>query len=98
MLTSESVAEGVALLGSAFRRRVSAETTLIYHRILHDKLDQKQFETAVREAIEHEEEFPTVSKLLKYGEAISTVEGTPHVQGVPLAEYLERARTGEGEP
>ena len=94
MLTSEEVAEGMAILGSAFRRKVSAETTLIYHRILHTKLDRQQFETAVREVVEHEEEFPTVSKLLTYGEAVTRSDGVPHVHGMPLAEYLDRAREG----
>jgi hypothetical protein len=98
MLTSEEVAAGVAALGSAFRRRVSAETTLIYHRVLHEKLDSKQFQAAIREIIEKEEEFPTVSKIIDYGDAVPRATGgTPHVHGMPLSDYLDRVREGDVE-
>lgn len=97
-LTSETVAEGLAILGSAFRRRISAETILVYHRVLHERLDEKQFETAVKECVEHEDEFPTAATLLRRGESVSRFEGVPYVrlegQEVPLREYLDRIKEG----
>jgi hypothetical protein len=92
MLTSESVAEGLAILASAYRRKISAEMTLVYHRVLHRHLVEHQFEDAVNSVLEHEKTFPTPSVLLTYGRSFSRNKherGEPYVDDTPLRSLLE---------
>ncbi len=92
MLTSESVAEGLAILASAYRRKISAEMTLVYHRVLHMHLHEDQFEDAVQSVLEHEKTFPPPSVLLTYGRAASRhrrERGEPYVDDTPLRSLLD---------
>jgi hypothetical protein len=92
MLSSESVAEGMAILASAFRRRLSGEMTLVYHRVLSRHLHEDQFEDAVNAVLENEKTFPSVATVLMYGRASSRHRheaGTAYVGDVPLRDYAE---------
>lgn len=92
MLTSGSVSQGLSILGSAYRRKISAELILVYHRVLSRHLHQEQFEDAVNAVLEHENNFPSVATLLMYGRASSRhrrERGEPYVHDMPLREYLE---------
>jgi len=93
MISSETVAEGMAILASAYRRRISAEMTLVYHRVLGRHLHQDQFEDAVNAVLENEKTFPSVATVLMYGRASSRhrhEKGTPHVCGTSMREYLDQ--------
>lgn len=95
LLTPEDVAVGLNVLASAYRRKLSAEMTLVYHRVLHRYLTPEQFEDAVNSVLEHEKTFPAPALLLTYGRASSRnrhERGEPYVDDTPLRSLLDQVQ------
>jgi hypothetical protein len=67
MLTVESMAEGLTALSVAFNRPITRDVGRIYHGVLGAKLDEQQWERAVRRSLEAETFFPPPAVLLRYG-------------------------------
>jgi hypothetical protein len=67
MLTVESMAEGLMALSVAFNRPITRDVGRVFHGVLGAKLDEQQWERAVRRALEAEQFFPPPAVLLRYG-------------------------------
>ena len=66
-MDDKAFASGLAMLAVAFRREQTAELADVYHAVLAKKLDNGQWQRAVRRALEAESYFPPPAVLLRYG-------------------------------
>jgi len=66
-LTEAHVAAGLHLIGSGLNRKVGNDTILVFHRVLdREGVTPHQFESAIRDYLREEDQFPSPSKLLRY--------------------------------
>ncbi len=87
MLSRESMAEGMAALGAAFNRQITPLVVQIFHGVVGPKLSEKQWEHAVRRALEVEQYFPPPAVLLRYGRA----EGLPQARAAEVYDQIVSA-------
>ena len=89
-MDDKAFASGLAMLAVAFRREQTAELADVYHAVLAKKLDNGQWQRAVRRALEAESFFPPPAVLLRYGLS----DGAPQARAVEvydrLVEHYER--------
>lgn len=85
-MSREEVAAGLAVLGAAFNREITADVARVFHGVLGQRLEAEQWERAVRRALECESFFPPPAVLLRYGEA----DGAPQARAVEVYERVVR--------
>jgi hypothetical protein len=95
-LLIETVSTQLQGLASVFRRKITTDMTLTYHKILAKHVDDESFIRACEYVLEHEALFPPPSLLLRLSRETSRNRGQigePFIRGVKpemsLREYLE---------